>query len=66
MGSKVVFNSIFEIILKEKFMKEDTYDVEISLVVAKTRGQYCGASYIVFCLVGYQLNFITFFGIEDD
>ena len=47
-------------------MKEDTYDVEISSVIAKTRGKYCGASYIVFCLVGYQLNFITFFGIEDD
>ena len=66
MGSKVVFNSIIEIILKEKFMKEDTYDVEISSVIAKTRGQYCCVSYIVFCLVGYHLNFITFFGIEDD
>ena len=53
MGSKVIFNSIFGIILKEKFMKEDTYDVEISSVIAKTRGQYRGASFIIFCLVDY-------------
>ena len=46
-------------------MKEDTYDVEISSVIAKTRGQYRGASFIIFCLVDYKLSLITIFGIED-
>ena len=46
-------------------MKEDLYDVGISSVIAKKRGQYHDASFIVLCLLDYQLRLITFFGVED-
>ena len=46
-------------------MKENSYDVGISSVIAKQRGQHHDASFIVVCLVDDQLRLITFSGIED-
>ena len=46
-------------------MKEDSYDVGISSVIAKTRGQYHNAVFTVFCSVDYRFCLITSFGIDD-